>query len=167
MRFYRTFYLNNSAHYSAMKFIRVIFWFAMLSTVSMGCQEKENNPTPTPESQTELLVANKWGLKRVANANDNTISTSQMNATTLLLFELSMQFSKDNTVLARNTKTSQVLNGGTWKLAEDNKSMDVDVNGFKGNFPILALSRTKLTLRQRAPVSGVDTDINLEFEPIL
>jgi hypothetical protein len=150
-----------------MKFIRVIFWFAMLSTVSMGCQEKENNPTPTPESQTELLVANKWGLKRVANANDNTISTSQMNATTLLLFELSMQFSKDNTVLARNTKTSQVLNGGTWKLAEDNKSMDVDVNGFKGNFPILALSRTKLTLRQRAPVSGVDTDINLEFEPIL
>ena len=90
-----------------------------------------------------------------------------MGTNTLVLFELDMQFRSDGTVRAINRLTSQIPNGGTWKLAPDFKSMDVDVNGFKGNFPIVELTRTKLTLRQRAPVSGVESDINLEFKPSL
>jgi hypothetical protein len=60
-----------------------------------------------------------------------------------------------------------VINGGSWKLAADNKSIDVDVTGFKGNFPIVRLDRQKLILRQRAPVDGKDADINLEFDPTI
>lgn len=151
-----------------MKHLRPIVLVVALMGGLMSCKKDDSNaPAPTAASQTELLVANKWLLTRVANANDQTISTSQLNVTTTLLFELDMQFKADNTVRAINHTTSQIINGGTWKLTADNQSMDVDVNGFKGNFPILVLNRTKLTLRQRAPVNGVDTDINLEFAPSL
>ena len=82
-----------------------------------------------------------------------------------MLYQLNMQFRSDNTVRAIDRTSKQIINGGTWKLANDSKSMDIDVTGFKGNFPIVELSRTRLILRQRAPVDGKDTDINLEFAP--
>ncbi|GAB3884788.1 hypothetical protein [Spirosoma agri] len=151
-----------------MKHLRIFVFLLVVSVSLLNCKKDNGDtPAPTAASQTELLVANKWLLSRVANTNDQTIGVGQMSATTLLLFELDMQFRDDNTVRAINHKTSQVINGGTWKLAADNLSMDVDVNGFKGNFPIVTLTRTKLTLRQRAPVSGVESDINLEFTPSL
>jgi hypothetical protein len=43
----------------------------------------------------------------------------------------------------------------------------VDVTGFKGNFPIIQLTKNKLILRQVAPVDGKNTDINLVFDPAL
>ncbi|WP_338877004.1 hypothetical protein WBJ53_15210 [Spirosoma sp. SC4-14] len=150
-----------------MKQIRVALIGLLLSIVFAGCKKNDDTPTPTAQSQTDLLVANKWLLNRVSTTDDKTIGTSQMNTTTLLLFELDMQFKDDGTVRAINHLTGQIPNGGTWKLASDNQSIDVDVTGFKGNFPIVVLTKTKLTLRQRAPVNGVDTDINLEFTPSL
>ncbi len=150
-----------------MKHVRIFVLLLPLLAFLFNCKKDNSSPEPTAASQTELLVANKWLLDRVSNTNDQTISVGQMGTNTLFLFELDMQFRSDGTVRAINRLTSQIPNGGTWKLAPDFKSMDVDVNGFKGNFPIVELTRTKLTLRQRAPVSGVESDINLEFKPSL
>ncbi|MCK8493745.1 MULTISPECIES: hypothetical protein [Spirosoma] len=150
-----------------MKHVRIFVLLLPLLAFLFNCKKDNSSPEPTAASQTELLVANKWLLDRVSNTNDQTISVGQMGTNTLVLFELDMQFRSDGTVRAINRLTSQIPNGGTWKLAPDFKSMDVDVNGFKGNFPIVELTRTKLTLRQRAPVSGVESDINLEFKPSL
>ncbi len=78
-----------------------------------------------------------------------------------------MQFRGNNTVRALDRTSKQIINGGTWKLTVDSKSMDVEVTQFSGNFPLVELSRTKLVLRQRAPVDKKDADINLEFDPSL
>lgn len=153
--------------FTLMKHFRFALIGLLLSVAFLSCKKDDNTPAPTAQSQTDLLVANKWLLNRVSTTDDKTIGTSQMNTTTLLLFELDMQFKNDGTVRAINHLTGQIPNGGTWKLASDNQSIDVDVTGFKGNFPIVELTKTKLTLRQRAPVNGVDTDINLEFAPSL
>jgi hypothetical protein len=155
-------------YYSTMKHFRIVILLMSLMAGLLNCKNDDgNNPAPTAASQTELLVSNKWLLQRVATSSDQTIGKNQMNTTTVLLFELDMQFYADNTVKAINHLTGNIPNGGTWKLAADNKAIDVDVIGFKGNFPIVELNRTKLTLRQRAPVSGVESDINLEFAPSL
>lgn len=146
-----------------MKHIRIFLLVMVLASSLTAC--KDDSSAITAQSQTNLLVANKWLLTRVATTSDQTISQSQLNLATLLLYELNMEFKANNTVRAINTKTQQIVNGGTWTLAPDNRSMDVVVTGFTGNFPIIELSRTKLTLRQRAPIGGKDTDINLEFVP--
>lgn len=133
-----------------------------------GCK-KDNGTTPAPTtaSQTELLVANNWLISRVSTPDGQTLNPTRLNTVTQVLFGLNMQFRSDNTVRAVDRTSKQIINGGTWKLATDSRSMDVDVTGFKGNFPIVDLSRTKLILRQRTPVDGKDADINLEFDPSL
>jgi maleate cis-trans isomerase len=134
-----------------------------------NCKKDDNNtPAPTAASQIELLIANNWRTVRVATPYGQEINKSRLNLATQVLYDLNMQFRNNGTVRALDPKQSNsVVNNGTWKLTPDNQSIDVDVSGFKGNFPIIQLTKTKLILRQRAPVDGKNADINLEFDPTL
>ena len=136
---------------------------SLLLTSMIGCKKDDL----TPASQTELLVANSWQTTRVSTPDGQSINRSRLNLSTQVLFDLNMQFRANGTVRAIDKQSKQIINGGTWKLATNSKSMDVVVTSFTGNFPIVELSRTKLILRQRAPVDGKDADINLEFDPTL
>ncbi len=153
-----------------MNTIRLLFVFAILFSATTGCKKDDNTTTPEPtvSSQTDLLVANNWHTVRVSTPDGQEINKSRLNLFTQGLYDLNMQFRNNGTVRALDPQQSNsIVNGGTWTLATDNKSIDVDVTGFRGNFPIVQLTRNKLTLRQRAPVDGKDADINLEFEPTL
>lgn len=150
-----------------MNSIRFFFALIVLAVTLNGCK-KDDNATPTASSQTDLLIANNWRTTRVTTADGQEINANRLNLATQVLYALNMQFRADGSVRALDpNQSNKVVNGGSWKLAADNQSIDVDVTGFKGNFPIIRLDRSKLILRQRAPVDGKDTDINLEFDPSL
>ena len=147
--------------------IRLLLALSLLTLSLTGCK-KDDGATPTTSSQTDLLVANNWRTKRVTTPDGAEISRNRLNLATQVLFDLNMQFRANGTVRALDpNQANSVVNGGTWKLTPDNQSIDVDVTGFKGNFPIVQLNRNKLILRQRAPLDGQNADINLEFEPSL
>ncbi|GAB3990264.1 hypothetical protein GCM10028807_17050 [Spirosoma daeguense] len=146
--------------------LRLLIVLTIFVNGLIGCK-KDDGPI-TADSQSDLLVANNWRMKRVSDVAGQEINRSRLNLTTQVVFDLDMQFRNNGTVRALDPKQSNsVINGGSWKLAADNKSIDVDVTGFKGNFPIIQLTRSKFILRQRAPVDGKDTDINLEFDPAI
>lgn len=147
--------------------LRLIIICTLLLGVLTHCK-KTDDAIPTATSQTDLLVANNWRTVRVTNPDGVEINRSRLNLSTQVLYDLNMQFRNNGTVRALDPKQSNsVINAGTWTLATDNQSIDVIVTGFSGNFPIVQLTKTKLILRQRAPVDGQNADINLEFEPIL
>jgi hypothetical protein len=152
-----------------MNTIRLFLLSAVLLTALTHCKKDDGaTPAPTAASQTDLLVANNWRTVRVSTPNGVEINRSRLNLATQVLYDLNMQFRNNGTVRALDPRQSNsVVNGGTWTLAADSKSIDVDVSGFKGNFPIVTLNKNKLVLRQRAPVDGTTTDINLEFDPTL
>jgi hypothetical protein len=133
----------------------------------IGCKnDNGTDPAPTATSQTDLLVATNWQVSSITSADGQLINPSRLNLVSQLLPQLKFQFRADNSVRALDpAQSNAVKNAGTWYLAADNKSMDVDVTGFKGNFPIIQLTKNKLILRQVAPVDGKNTDINLVFDP--
>ena len=153
-----------------MKMIRALFTVLLLAGLLTGCK-KDDGTTPSPttgNSQAELLVANNWQVTSTTTPDGTVINPSRLNLVNQNLPQLRFQFRTDNSVRALDpSQSNKVVNGGSWYMGADNKSIDVDVTGFKGNFPIIRLDRSKLILRQRAPVDGQTTDINLEFEPAL
>ncbi len=152
-----------------MKTFLSLLAYTLFFGLMVACKDDSANPNPvvTASGQTDLLVANPWLLDRVNDTSGQPIATGKLNLATTALYYLTMEFKANNTVRALDAKTKQVVNGGTWYLTADNKAIDVNVTGFKGQFPLVDLSRSKMTLRQRAPVNGVDTDVNLEFKPSL
>ncbi|ADB38270.1 hypothetical protein [Spirosoma linguale] len=160
---------RNKQPHPVMHPIRMLFFCTVLFTALTGCStDNGTDPNPTPASQSELLVANNWITNRVSTPDGQEINKNRLNQMTQGLYELNMQFRNNGTVRALDPKQSNsVVNQGTWVLAADSKSIDVNVQGFRGNFPIVQLTKNKLVLRQRAPVDGKDADINLEFIPSL
>ncbi|AKD55614.1 hypothetical protein [Spirosoma radiotolerans] len=149
--------------------LRIFVLISVLLVALISCKKDDgNDPNPTAASQTDLLVANNWRTVRVTTPDGQEINKSRLNLNTQVLYDLNMQFRKDGSVRALDpSQSNSVVNGGSWKLTADNQSMDVDVQGFKGNFPIIQLTKSKLILRQSAPVDGKTSDINLEFNPTL
>ncbi len=152
-----------------MNIIRFLLIFTVLTSTLTNCKKDDgNNPAPTAASQTELLVATNWQVTSITTPDGTPINYGRLNTVSQILPDLKFQFKTDNTVRALDpAQSNTVKNAGTWFLAADNKSIDVDVTGFKGNFPLIELTKNKLILRQRAPVDGKDADINLNFEPAL
>ena len=155
--------------YRALNFLRFFLIVSLFMSALIGCKNDDGStPTPTEASQTDLLVANNWVTVDVTTPDGQSINQSRLSLDTQVLFKLSMQFRNNGTVRALDPKQSNsVINAGTWKLAADNQSMDVVVTGFSGNFPIVQLTKSKLILRQNAPVDGKKTDINLVFDPTI
>ena len=152
-----------------MNTLRILVFTSVLLSSLIGCKkDNDNTLAPTAASQTELLVATNWQVTSITTPDGQLINYNRLNLVSQVLPQLRFQFRNDNSVRALDpAQSNAVKNAGTWYLAPDNQSMDVDVTGFKGNFPIVQLSKSKLILRQVAPVDGKNADINLVFDPSL
>lgn len=143
--------------------------FALLLTgLITNCTEKNTPGEPvTAQLRTERLVANNWRISQISDVNGKGYTDSQLSLNTLAIKYLDFQFKSDNTVRASDSKTRQILNGGTWYLVDENAALDIKVTGFQGKFPVIELTKSKLILRQVDRISGVaNTPINLEFAPV-
>jgi hypothetical protein len=150
-----------------MKKITLVF-IALLSLV-IACKKDGNS---TPSTPVELMTGNGWKVDRFATLDGTTITSNKLNATTALILTLDFAFlspdSKGVGVVRATDKISkQVVNAGTWAFIENNTKVDIKVVGFTGAFSVVELSKTKLVLRNKVPVSGVETDTNMEFSPVL
>lgn len=142
-----------------------ILFFLLIGSLATGCKRNQVQPAPTASSQTDLLVTNRWKLDNITTPAGAPISRTQLGVSSLVLYEVEIQFLRNNTARALRLQDRQIINGGTWKLTNDNQGLDVDVSAFKGVFPIVNLSRNRMTLRNRVPVNGTEVDANLVFVP--
>ncbi|GAA4449472.1 hypothetical protein GCM10023189_08880 [Nibrella saemangeumensis] len=146
---------------------KVTYWLILFCvTITLANCKKTTEPAASGD-RAEVIMSTGWKLDRVTDANRQTINQSQLNLATMALYGMEIQFRANNMTRAVDRVTKQVLNGGTWYLVENNQAVDIEINQFKGRFPIVELSRSKLILRNKVPVAGTETDANLEFVPSL
>ncbi|MCU0339784.1 MAG: hypothetical protein MUE30_07855 [Spirosomaceae bacterium] len=134
----------------------------------MSC-ERTGQENPTPDSTTKnVLVTNPWKLEKITDANGNTINPDLLPAEGKAFFGVNIQFKEDKTVRAIDPVARQVVNGGVWDLLDGNKTLDIDLGAnFKGKYPINALERSRMSLRNTMVFNGLKFDVNLELVPAL
>lgn len=140
---------------------------AVLLFVS-SCKDKDKNATPEPTEMSKILVTYPWNLTSVTDLAGKTIPTNQLDVVTrTILPNLNIEFQAGNKVLARGIGDSQVANGGTWYLTEDNKGLDINVSMIAGIFDIVELTNSTMRLKKLMPVSGVEQEAIMVFAPVV
>ena len=141
-------------------------YLVIICLIGLSACKKDDTAQPTSVSRTEVLVANKWRMERITRADDGmVVPVNQLGGSAQALNFIDIQFTNANIARAIDRSTRQIVNAGSWKLTTDSQGLDVDVTGFKGIFPIIDLTRTRLILRQNTTVNSTKTDVNLEFVP--
>jgi hypothetical protein len=135
-----------------------------LILVAFACK-KTTTTTPEPA---KIIAANFWKLDRFADTDSKTLSQNQLNSQAQALFGLDYEFRVDNVTRAKDRITKQILNAGTWYLLEKNTVLDIDILGFKGQFKVLEISKTKMILQAENNKSiSAGQFVNMEFVPAL
>ncbi|HEV7349477.1 hypothetical protein [Telluribacter sp.] len=133
--------------------------------VMAGCNEG-SNPGPT-QSKDKILVSSPWRLKSVTDPSGKAIPQNQLSFETQAIYMFDIQFFDNNVTKALDRVSRQVVNGGTWYLKDNSQTLDIEVSQFKGLFGVVELSRTKMTLKQRFSIGGVEQEAYLVFEPVV
>lgn len=147
------------------KFSHVIILILLISLIS--CGDKDKKGTPEPTTTDKILVNYPWKMTKVTNLDGQDIAKEKLDLQTRFIYEMQIQFVTGNKVYARGINDQQVINGGTWYLAEDNKAIDIDISGFEGQFGLEELINSRMKLKSTMPVSGVEQETIMVFEPVI
>jgi hypothetical protein len=141
----------------------VVALFFMIS-----CGGKDTEETPKPTEKDKILINYPWRMSSVTDLSGVTIATNKLNTQTQSIGkDMDIQFLANNVTKAFDRGSSQVLNGGTWYLKEESKILDINIAGFAGQFGVEELSNSKMRLKSKMPVSGVEQETIMVFEPVI
>jgi hypothetical protein len=141
--------------------------FVILFTL-VSCGSKDNNETPKPTEKSKILVNYPWRMSEVTDLNGKVIPLSLLNEQTKGIADyMDIQFLANNVTKALEQKNSQVINGGTWYLIDNDATLDIAVSGFSGKFGVVELTNSKLRLKSTMPVDKVDTETIMVFNPVI
>ncbi|QRQ99428.1 hypothetical protein [Dyadobacter sandarakinus] len=147
----------------------LLFFPLLLLFVIAGCdKDKDENETPQLTEKDKILVSYPWRMTAVTDLNGKTIPNSQLNIETQAIGEyMDIQFLQNNVTKAIERKSSQVINGGTWYLINNNATLDIKVSGFSGEFGVQELTNSRLRLKSKMPVAGTEQETLMVFEPVI
>jgi hypothetical protein len=129
---------------------------------------KDNNETVKPTEKDKILINYPWRMSTVTDLSGNVIATNKLNDQTQAIGKyMDIQFLQNNVTKALDRSSSQVINGGTWYLKDESKTLDINVVGFVGQFGVEELTNSKLRLKSKMPVSGVEQETIMVFDPVV
>ena len=131
-------------------------------------KDKDNVENPQLTEKDKILINYPWRMATVTDLNGKDIPSQQLNLQTQAIKEvMDIQFLQNNVTKAIDQNSKQVINGGTWYLINDNKTLDIKISGFSGEFGVEELSNSKLRLKSKMPVSGVEQETIMVFQPVI
>jgi hypothetical protein len=135
----------------------------------MGCdKDKDNNENPPLTEKDKILINYPWRMSTVTDLSNKDIPLNQLNAQTQAIKEvMDIQFLQNNVTKAIDQGSKQVINGGTWYLINENSVLDIKISGFSGEFGVEELTNSKLRLKSKMPVNGVEQETIMVFEPVI
>lgn len=144
-------------------FIPVLF----LSLLVISCKDKDKEETPEPTAKNKILVNYPWRMSAVTDLSGKTIPDNQLDAETMGIKKMDIQFQQNATVRAFDQGSSQVVNGGTWSLINEEKTLDIKIIGFSGEFSLEELTNTNMKLKKKMPISGTEQEAIMVFQPVI
>jgi len=144
-------------------FVPVLF----LSLLVISCDDKDKNENPEPTAKNKILVNYPWRMSSVTDLSGKEISENQLNVDTKYIKQMDIKFQENARVNALDQKSSQVINGGTWSLINEEKTLDIKIIGFSGEFGLEELANSKMRLKSKMPVNGVEQEAIMVFQPVI
>lgn len=113
----------------------------------------------------QLLVAHGWQLDKYTDTQGVTISDGILNSDAKMLYGLAFEFKANSEVRGIDKITKGVINRGQWGLEDDEKTLDINIVGFEGDFELVQIKNTSMILKAKDENQkiGVGPEVHLVF----
>lgn len=151
------------------------FFILIVSLALTVSCKSDDNEAPPPASILGVWTADTNNSNIVVTQGTGSPVSFDINDIASCFTDNTMEFLEDGSVrndegaIKCNDSDPQTTNEATWVLSEDRKTLQLDILddfdffglNFDGNFEVLELSSTRMSLRQSSTQNDVTAEVNL------
>ena len=137
-------------------------------------KEVNTDPTLTEEEKlkivttqkTEAIKSTEWVVNGFTTADNTPIDPALFSGDAKFINQLTYIFDNSGIVRSYDKVSKQAQAYGTWGLVENATKLEINIQGFKGTFGVIELSKTKMILRNNIKYNNNDIPVNMVFLPL-
>ena len=147
----------------------------LISISIFSCSKEVNtDPTLTEEEKlkivttqkTEAIKSTEWVVNGFTTADNTPIDPALFSGDAKFINQLTYIFDNSGIVRSYDKVSKQAQAYGTWGLVENATKLEINIQGFKGTFGVIELSKTKMILRNNIKYNNNDIPVNMVFLPL-
>ena len=117
-------------------------------------------------AKTDAIKSSEWIISGFTTSDNTPIDPALFAGDAKFIDQLTYIFDNAGVVRSYDRVSKQAQAYGTWGLIENFTKLDININGFKGTFGVIELSKTKMILRNNIRYNNTDIPINMIFIPL-
>lgn len=136
----------------------------LISIGLFSCQKKENVDPNTAKN--DAIKASEWVVSSFTTSDNTPIDPALFTGDAKFINQLTYIFDNTGVVRSFDKISKQAQAYGTWGLVENATKLDINIQGFKGTFGVIELSKTKMVLRNNIKYGNLEIPVNMIFIPL-
>lgn len=117
-------------------------------------------------AKTDAIKSSEWVISGFTTSNNTPIDPALFTGDAKFIDQLTYIFDNAGIVRSYDKVSKQAQAYGAWGLIENSTKLEINIQGFKGTFGVIELSKTKMILRNNIRYNNNDIPINMIFVPL-
>ena len=139
-----------------------LFWVFL----SFSCT-KDTTPDPAVTKSDAIKSAQAgWTIDGFTTVDNTPIDPSLFSGDAKFINQLIYVFDNTGVVRSYDKISKQAQAYGTWGLIENDTKLDINIQGVKGTFGVIELTKQKMILRNNVKYNNIDIPIYMVFIPL-
>ena len=147
-----------------MKRYKILYLFLAFLTVACS-KDQVTDPTVTKLDAIKSATAG-WTIDGFTRIDNTPIDPALFTGDSKLINQLIYIFDNAGVVRSFDKISKQAQAYGTWGLIESDTKLDINIQGVKGSFGVIELTKQKMVLRNTIKYNNVDIPVNMVFIPL-
>ena len=147
-----------------MKLSKILYLFLVFLACSCA-KDQTTDPNVTKSDAIKSATAG-WTIDGFTTIDNTPIDPALFSGDAKFINQLIYIFDNTGVVRSYDKISKQAQAYGTWGLIENDAKLDINIQGVKGTFGVVELSKQKMVLRNNVKYNNVDIPINMVFSPL-
>lgn len=157
-----------------MRHFKLLLIFLISMSVFSCAKDENTNPSLTEEEKIKIEAAQKveaiksseWIISGFTTADNTPIDPALFSGDAKFIDQLTYIFDNTGIVRSYDKVSKQAQAYGTWGLIENSTKLEINIQGFKGTFAVIELSKLKMILRNNIKYNNLEIPVNMVFIPL-
>jgi hypothetical protein len=157
-----------------MRHFKLLLIFLISMSVFSCAKDENTNPSLTEEEKIKIEAAQKveaiksseWIISGFTTADNTPIDPALFSGDAKFIDQLTYIFDNTGIVRSYDKVSKQAQAYGTWGLIENSTKLEINIQGFKGTFAVIELSKLKMILRNSIKYNNLEIPVNMVFIPL-
>ena len=117
-------------------------------------------------AKTDAIKSTEWIISGFTTSDNTPIDPTLFVGDAKFIDQLTYVFDNSGVVRSYDKVSKQAQAYGTWGLVENSTKLEINIQGFKGTFGVIELSKTRMILRNNIKYKNTDIPVNMIFVPL-